>query len=344
MPRITRIAPAGALGAVLLAASMMAQAAQPAERELLGVRIWRDYATVLKTHGEPTRVVPGMALPPEIGVGSINVNMQAAQYGGAMAPRGPMMGSSMGMVGPPGMPMGAMSSAGMMGRSMPTAGGGQSIGGGGMGRVTGAKSEDQDDIGAGSPVGGSAPRAGGTVTMPGAGGMSGMVTPPQYGSSAGMVSPVLPGPGMMGGLRGVMPGGMTMPGGGAAMLNRMGGQVGAQSQIQAALPSEEVKETWVYVKGQQTNYFMFNKDGRVIRIQSFGTAGSAKTSRSIGLGDPVSRVYAKYGWADKTIRQGDSLTLDYSQKYHVVFDLLDRHDGKGMRVVGITIAPSEGRS
>ncbi len=372
MLRPIRVVLGGMLGTWFLTAAIMSQAAQPAERELLGVRIWRDYATVLRVHGEPTRVVPGMALPPEMGVGSINVNMQRAQTGGMSMgiPGGPMMGAPMGMAGPPGAPMmGGMMSAGGMsapmmggmgnprmgamgnprmmggmsapmgggGRSMPTVGG--MAGGppmpGGMGGARG-KSEDEDDIGAGSPIGGGA-RGAMRGPMGGAGvpGPGGMMMPPMYGGGTGLTSAAAGDTGLMAGLAG---GPMGMPG-----IGGMRGSVGAQSQVQASVPSEEVKETWVYVRGQQTIHFMFNKDGRVIRIQSFGPKGKGATSRSITLGDPVAKVYQKYGWAGTTIRQGDSLTLDYSQKFHVVFDLLDRHDGKGMRVVGITIAPSEGR-
>ena len=133
MLRLTRVALGGALSAALVMAALSSQAAPPAERELLGVRIWRDYAAVLKRHGEPTRVVPGIALPPEVGVGSVNVSMQTGQAGRMSMPGGAMMGPSMGLSGPPGMPMmGGMMSAGGAGRGMPMMGGpgGLAMGGG----------------------------------------------------------------------------------------------------------------------------------------------------------------------------------------------------------------------
>lgn len=369
MLRPIRTALSMALAVAFTAAVAAAYAAPPAERELLGVRIWRDYAAVLKRHGEPTRVVPGMASPPETIGGSINVGMQAGRagmaggmsmpgapmmggipmpgapmMGGMSMPGGPMLGGMMsagGAMGPPGMRGGAMGMGG--GRSMPgtSMGMGMPMGRGGIG----GKDEDEDDIGRGGPIagaGGAPMGAMGGPPMGAAGGgrgiMGGMgLSAPQYG---GMSAP----PGVGG-----MAGGITLPGGGlmgmtGPMMGGASGQVTARSEAPVSIPSEDVKETWVYVRGQHTFYFMFNRDGRVIRIQSFGTKGTGATSRSVTLGDPLSKVYKAYGWAGATIKQGDSLTLDYSQKAHVVFDLLDRRDGKGPRVVGITVAPTEGRN
>lgn len=242
-------------------------------------------------------------------------------------------------MGPPGMRGGAMGSGpGMPGTSM-----GMGMPMGGRGGI-GGKDEDEDDIGAGGPMmGAGAPRGmmGGPPAGATGGGPRGLMggmglSAPQYGMT---------GPQGMGG----MAGGIQLPPGGLAGMTgpMMGGaapQIGAQSQLPVSLPSEDVKETWVYERGQQTVYFMFNRDGRVIRIQTFGLKGAGATSRSVALGDPLSKVYKAYGWAGATIKQGDSLTLDYSQKAHVVFELLDRRDGKGPRVVGITVAPTEGRN
>lgn len=352
MLRSLRLISCGALG--FLVAASVAWAAPPAERGLLGVRLWRDYASVLKLHGEPTRVVPGEALPPEFAAGSLSVGMQGGQAG-RMLPGAPGMGTSMGMMGPPAGPMmGGMMAPGISmpggvggppmlgrpgGRSLP------SVGGGGMaGLRMGGKEDESDDVG--SPVGGAmtAPRAGGVTApsgmagspgmppMPGMFGTGGMTAPPSYAGGMGMLAGAAGDPALMEsmgmGARGI-PGAM--------------GSAAARSQAAVGMPSEDIKETWVYEKGKQTIHFMFNRDGRVVRIRSFGTEGKGATSRSVALGDPVSKVYEKYGWADATIRSGDSLTLDYSHKAHVVFDLVDRRDGKGLRVVGITIAPSEGR-
>ena len=84
--------------------------------------------------------------------------------------------------------------------------------------------------------------------------------------------------------------------------------------------------------------FLFNKDGRVIQIQTFGYTGKGVTSRGIKLGDPVDSIYRKYGWTANIEKTGDSMTLDYSRKSHVAFQLVDRGHGKGYRVVGITVA------
>jgi hypothetical protein len=355
MLRPIRAALSGAFALALVAAAAATMAAQPAERELLGVRIWRDYGAVLKRHGEPTRVVPGMAMPPDNMGGSVSVGMQGGMSGPMGMAGGPMTGPMMGgmgmMGGPPSAPMmggiagpGGIGAPGMRGGTsmgMPMMGG-RSMPGGAMGGMMGrggpggGKDEDMDDIGRGGPIGGaSAPGPGGFAGPPRMG--QGMSAPPgmsapQYGASGGMsaMGGLMMGPGMMGGM-------MGSPGMGST------GQVSAQSQTPVSIPSEEVKETWVYVRGAQTFHFMFNRDGRVIRIQSFGTKGTGATSRAISLGDPLAKVYKAYGWAGTTQKMGASLTLDYSQKAHVVFDLLDRNDRKGPRVVGITIAPSEGR-
>ena len=172
MLRPIRSALSGACAVSLIIAAAASQAAQPAERELLGVRIWRDYAAVLKRHGEPTRVVPGIAAPPETLGGSINVGMQAGRTGmagmsgmpGMSMPGGPMMGG-MGMIGgAPSAPMvggmqsagGAMGAPGMRGGGMAMGGpramtGGSSMGMGMpmMGRGGpggfGGKDEDEDE-------------------------------------------------------------------------------------------------------------------------------------------------------------------------------------------------------
>lgn len=331
MLRRTRAAVVVGLGAAMLTSAFAALAAPAAERELLGVRLWRDFATVLRKHGEPTRVVPGIALPPEISSGSMNVNVQMGAPGGmSMGMSGrPMMGSSMGMIGPPGMPqMGGMSSAGGMAPGL-AMGGGRS-----MPRAGGSKSKDEDDSFSGAPSGaGPGGPMGGPAGLSGPG--SGMSAPPGLAMGSGMMGSLSMGPGMLGGMRSDLSGAPSAMGG-------IGSSASARSQGQMALPSEDIKETWVYVRGPHTFQFLFNRDGRVVKIQSFGLKGASRTSRSIALGDPLSRVYGKYGWASSTIKQGASLVLDYSQKAHVIFDLLDRGDGKGLRVVGITIAPSEG--
>ena len=85
--------------------------------------------------------------------------------------------------------------------------------------------------------------------------------------------------------------------------------------------------------------FLFNKDGRVIQIQEYGYRGGGATGRGVSLGDSVAKVYALYGWAGSSTKAGNNLTLDYSQKDHVAFQLVDQ--GKGPKVIGITLAITE---
>jgi hypothetical protein len=125
--------------------------------------------------------------------------------------------------------------------------------------------------------------------------------------------------------------------GGSAPSTTVGGTAG---NVPQSVSDEDVRETWIYERGPLTYHFCFNHDGRVIKIRVFGTKGGTLTSRGIGLGAAVSSVYKAYGWAGTTQKAAENaVTLDYSQKAHVVFDLENR--GKGLKVVGITIAPSE---
>jgi hypothetical protein len=109
---------------------------------------------------------------------------------------------------------------------------------------------------------------------------------------------------------------------------------------QAATPEEEV--TWVYErkgKNPLADFFLFNRDGRLIQAGSFGYSGGAVTSRGVRLGDPVGKIYAVYGWTGEMVKDAarSTMTLDYSKSKNVAFQLLDRHDGRGYRVVGITV-------
>ncbi len=142
---------------------------------------------------------------------------------------------------------------------------------------------------------------------------------------------------MMGG---GMAGGGPMGMGAAMGEGPTGGPMGmGMSAGGGQTASSEGEVTWVYQKGQLTYMFLFNKDGRVIQIQEFGRTGGGGTSRGVRLGDTVSKVYRTYGWADSSTKQGNQLTLDYSRKAHVAFQLLD--EGKGSKVVGITVALTE---
>lgn len=299
----------GVLSVLALAAATASYAAPQAERELLGVRLWRDHASVLKKHGMPTRIVEGVALAPVQQAPDTQVGLS----GGGATP---------GMAGMPGMP-------GMP--SMPSMAAG---GGGGM---------------AGPPTMGGGLRA--RQSRGGAAGGAGMTGPGQFGGKAGggddlgasgSMSAAL---GMMGSMMAGGPGGAASPG--MPSLPSMGGMpgssqganVGVGGSTQMSVPDPEIRETWVYERGKQTFQFLFNKDGRVIRIESFGQKGAGATARGIALGDDATKVYKAYGWPGKTAATGNGVTLDFSQKAHVLFDM--ERVGKVLKVKGITIAASE---
>jgi hypothetical protein len=333
---------AGTLAALALAASVApAQAGPAAERELLGIRIWREWREVLKKHGQPTRIEVGAAGAPAMG------EMGQSTTGGLMG-----AGGAPGMPGMPGMPGGRM---GMMmggaaaggGKRMPGAmgvsgmGGGSpmlppmggSMGSGGMGAPAGMPG----GMGMGGGMGSGGMMGGGMSAppMPTMGGMAGLRGMGRGGALAGEPGDDADLSGMKG-RSGMMPGMMGMPGMGGAM----GGGFGAGSPG-AVADAEEGEVSWVYEKGPNTLQFLFNKDGRVIQIQSFGYKNGGVTSRGIILGDAPKKVYTLYGWPPKIEKSGNTMTLDYSQSAHVAFQLVDRKDGKGMRVVGITIAKTE---
>lgn len=297
----------GMLSVLTLAAATASYAAPQAERELLGVRLWRDHASVLKKHGTPTRIVEGVALAPVQQAQNTQVTMGG---GGASAgmPGMPSMGGMPGMPSMPSMAAGAGAGPGMAGP--PTMGGGlrsrQARGGGGG--MTGPGQF-------GGKSGDEAASAGGGMSS-----ALGMMSSMMAGGAGAPGMPSLP---SMGGMPGASEG---------ANVN-----VGGSTQMSVADP--EIRETWVYERGKQTFQFLFNKDGRVIRIESFGMKGTGATARGIGLGDDATKVYKAYGWPGKTVATGNGVTLDFSQKAHVLFDMI--RVGKVLKVKGITIAASE---
>ncbi len=294
--------------AVIAAAGLMASTSQSvfaqtkAENQLVGIKLWRTYRDVLAKYGQPTRIENGPVTGTTRGGG-----MPAGGPGGDM----PTMG--MGGGGLPGMSgMGMLGGGGMMGGppGMGRGPGGGGSGGRGGGKMGGGPMMGMG-MGGGSMGGGQMQRRGGPggEDNPGgapgfAGGLPGMSG---FGALAGAGGP----PGMMGGGAG---GGATSEG--------------------------EGEVTWVYERpGGLTYMFLFNKDGRVIQIQEFGYRGGQPTTRGVGLGDPVAKIYSVYGWAGSAVKDGTNLTLDYSNKQHVAFQLLA--SGKGAKVVGITVAITE---
>src|SRR5258708_14159272 len=98
----------------LAATSLLATAIQPvfaadeAENQVVGIKLWRGYKDVLAKHGQPTRIE----------IGAVATPMGGGQGGGGADNMGaPMMGGSGGMMGSPmmGGKMGAMMGMGRMG-------------------------------------------------------------------------------------------------------------------------------------------------------------------------------------------------------------------------------------
>jgi hypothetical protein len=94
---------------------------------------------------------------------------------------------------------------------------------------------------------------------------------------------------------------------------------------------------WVYFypKKELVYQFTFNKDGRVEVISQYGRYMGQPTRRGVALGRAVNTVYAAYGWPDTTEQQGNNLALNYAQKYHIQFILLNN------KVTGISVVLRE---
>lgn len=366
-----RVLSAATLGAAVVLTSGAFAAPTP-DKSLLGVRIMDTWKTVLAKFGQPTRIEAG---PPAELTPTPTTSISGA---GGYSPQaflgtGPMMG----MTGAPGMPsvgglsgppttpmMGGMSSAGGGAPRSPMMGGvgmmgaprgamgGMSSAGGAMGMMSGP------------PRGAMGPMAsGGGLGVPGRGGFS-MMSGPPMGAMGGMNSaggglPGLGGMGMRGSSStGLLSGGIPLPGmgpgmtapgmaggmSGAPMLGGMPGAMGGtgagtlgQTAGGAYIETGPGEVAWIYEKGTNTHVFLFNNEGRLIQIQAFGYKAGARTVNGVGLGDTAAKIYSIYGFPDETIVSGNTRTLDYSKKANVAFQLADR-DGKGMRVVGITVA------
>jgi len=198
--------------------------------------------------------------------------------------------------------------------------------------------------GGGGMMGGPAMMGGGSssssmMAMMGGGGsgkMAGMM-----GGGGGM--PSIPGiPGMGSGSSSMMQrmmggGGAPDLGGGPGEGMSLSGGPGAGTQSS----SSDGEITWVYNHGPVTDFFLFNKDGRVIQIQSFGYKGSAITAAGVHLGDQVSKLYQKYGWTSNLTQSGTNMTVDYTKEHQAAFQLADTKDGHGYRVVGITVGVAD---
>lgn len=163
----------------------------------------------------------------------------------------------------------------------------------------------------------------------GPGGMAGgtMGGYPGMGASGGGRGPGSDYPMMGGGKMGGSGGPMAGPGG-------PGGPGGGQGDNPEATFGEAGGFTWVYLyPGKELAYeFHFNKDGRVERIAELGRGFGQHTSRGIGLGDTLDKVYSIYGWTD-SIKDEDNgkFSLLYNDRYHAQFLILKN------KVIGISV-------
>jgi hypothetical protein len=216
----------------------------------------------------------------------------------------------------------------------------------------------------GTPSGAYAPAGGGAMMgmMGGSGGPGMMGRRMMGGGPPGMSMPGgFGGQGALPGLPGMGPGGgggmspyaqmmMQRGGGGGAAASEGEGPAGfgmgtpggagpgMGGQGSAAAEAEE-EVTWIYEHGLNTTNYLFNRDGRLIQIQSFGYENGGVTSRGVRLGDTTAKIYHDYGWPESLVKDDarGAMELNYAKKANATFQLVDRHDGKGYRVVGITI-------
>jgi hypothetical protein len=314
----------GLAAAGWLVTMSLPSSAQNVEKKLLGISILRPWSDVLKKHGQPTRIavgaVTGAPTPaPQSGaIGAPGVGFPGGPMAMMGAPRGPMAAG----IGMPGAPMmsGAAPSPSMM----------SGYYGAMMRGMSGAP--------------GMPPGTGGGGGAPGPGLFSGyygtMMRPGGSGPSTSKMSAMMGG-GTLPGLSGLGPGAGADRDDGVAFPGAPGVAAGFGPAAGAAADSLEGEVTWIYERGANTDRFLFNKDGRVVQIESFGYKNGGVTAQGVSLGDPLSKIYLKYGWPGRISKSGNTMTLDYSQKSHALFYLVDQGKGKGYRVVGITVALME---
>lgn len=137
-------------------------------------------------------------------------------------------------------------------------------------------------------------------------------------------------PGSGGGLPGSSGGGGGYPGGPGAS----GGGGSANGDNPDASYGEAGGFTWVYlIPFKELAYeFSFNRDGRIERIAELGRGFGQHTSRGIGLGDTIDKVYSVYGWTDRVKEEDNNkFSLLYNDRYHVHF-LIAKN-----KVIGISV-------
>ncbi len=211
----------------------------------------------------------------------------------------------------------------------PSGGGSAAAGGSAMGGGMGAPSSmGTSSMGGGMSMG----KMGGKSALPGMSGMMG-----SGGMSQGMGGGAMTGMDKGGG-GSPFAGGMGSGGMSQGMMGGSGGGAGFGGGASSEGDGNDGEVTWVYEKGPVTDYFLFNKDGRVIQVQSFGRRGPATTAQKVTLGDSLGKIFDKYGWTanvQKDLTNG-TMTLDYSKDRNVLFQFEGKGD-KNYKVVGITV-------
>jgi len=170
---------------------------------------------------------------------------------------------------------------------------------------------------------------GGGMSGPGGGGMA-QRSP--GGGGSGSASAALP-PGATAPTMGPGGGGSQAPPGYPGASGGGGGGSASGDNPDASY-SESGGFIWVYLyQNKELAYeFHFNKDGRVERIAELGRGFGQHTSRGIGLGDTIDKIYTIYGWTDR-IKEEDAgkFSLLYNDKFHAQFLILKN------RVIGISV-------
>jgi hypothetical protein len=166
---------------------------------------------------------------------------------------------------------------------------------------------------------------------PGLPGMSG--GPPGMSGYPGMMGgggrPGMSGsPGSMGGYPGMGGGRPGMSGSPGSMggYPGMGGANGANGANNNADSTDAGETTWWYHFPQKGLHysFLFNKEGRVIQIQAYGSKPDPKlvvprTAQGITLGSDLGQIIKRYGWSNDGEHDGDYVVLRYGVRNRVAF-------------------------
>lgn len=104
----------------------------------------------------------------------------------------------------------------------------------------------------------------------------------------------------------------------------------------AAEDKPVTEATWWYHNPRKGYHisFLFNKEGRVIQIQEYGTTSlhNGHTRQGIMLGSNMGQVLARYGWSNDGAHDGENVIMRYGGQNRVAFQMVKN------KVMGITVA------